>query len=369
MADQRIVDFVKPRWCTIRLATAHDQYLAINQTFGTFAAFRENNPAANKWFHFLMIPRDVDSGQFWLFSKAAQGGSGELVTAPGGDRNLRQWQLTGELWQCFDITPLPSYDQDRMVRLTCVKDDRVVSTRWEPGQAFLWDFTEGDEQQMLHLGDAGPIPMPTVPEIEGTSGSMDRDLLKVEGFNETEVVEETPPRVVSTQLIPFPFVHDTYTLGRRMRETPYYLLTRRCFWKKVKSQEFPAAGKKEQELTWEIGFKKKETSELEQTLKITVGAKMSYKAEVGIGGELSFAVEHGEKWTRRSEVERYETQTGRYKVNYEDGDHVLVVVWALVNRYTLTRTNSEAIGEIEFIEKDDSITRSYLEREGRVDCP
>lgn len=268
----------------------------------------------------------------------------------------------GKLWQCFDITPLPSYDRDRMVRLRCVQDDRVVSTRGD-GQAFLWDLTEGDNQQMLHLGDAGPIPMPTVPVIEGTGGSMDRDLLKVDGFNETEVVEETPPRVVSTQLIPFPFVHDTYTLGRRMRETPYYLLTRRCFWKKVKSQEFPAAGKKEQELTWEVGFKEKEISDLEKTLKMTVGAKMTYKAGVGIGGELSFAVEHGEKWTRRTEVERYEKETGRYKVNYEDGDHVLVVVWALINRYTLTRTNGEAIGEVEFIEKDDSIARSYLERE------
>ncbi len=46
MADQRIVAFVKPRWCTIRPATAPDQYLAIDQTIGTFAAFRESNPAA-----------------------------------------------------------------------------------------------------------------------------------------------------------------------------------------------------------------------------------------------------------------------------------------------------------------------------------
>jgi hypothetical protein len=231
MADQRIVDFVKPRWCTLRLATAPDQYLAINQTFGTFAAFRESDPGGNKWFHFLIMPRDVGSGQFWLFSKAAQGGSGELVTAKGGGRDLGQWQLTGEPWQCFDITPLPSYDRDRMVRLTCVADDRVVSTRWD-GQAFLWEFAEGDQQQMLHLGDAGPIPMPTVREIEGTSGSMDRDLLQVDDIEGTGVLATTPPRVVSTQLIPFPFVDDNYTLGRRMRETPYYLLTRSCFWQR-----------------------------------------------------------------------------------------------------------------------------------------
>ena len=368
MTDQRILDFVKPRWCTIRLATAQDQYLAINQTTGTFAAFRENNPRANKWFHFLIIPRDAASGQFWLFSKAAQGGSGELVTAPGGDRNLRQWQLNAEwhkpheFWQCFDITSLPSYDRDRMVRLSCVADDRLVSTRWD-GQAFLWDRTEGDEQQMLHLGDAGPIPMPTIPDIEGTSGSMDRDLLKVEDFDDTQVVEKTPPRVVATRLIAFPFVNDNYTLGRRMRETPYYLLTRSCFWKKVKSKEYPAAGDKEEELTWEVGFKEKETSELEQTLKITIGAKATYKTEFGLGGELSFAEERGETWTRRSEVERYEKDTGRYKVNYKDGDRVLVVIWALVNRYTLTRTNGDVIGEVEFIEKDDSITRSYTEHE------
>jgi hypothetical protein len=169
--------------------------------------------------------------------------------------------------------------------------------------------------------------------------------------------------VVSAQLIPFPFVDDTHTLGRRMRETPYYLLIRRCFWKKVKAKEFAAAGEKEEELTWEVGFKEKEISELERTLKIAIGAKATYKAEVGLGGELSFAEERGERWTRRSEVERYERETGRYKVNYKYGDHVLVVVWALVNRYTLTRTNGDVIGEVEFVEKDDSIARSYSEYE------
>jgi hypothetical protein len=132
---------------------------------------------------------------------------------------------------------------------------------------------------------------------------------------------------------------------------------------------YAAAGDKEEELTWEVGFKTKETSELEQTLKITIGAKATYKAEVGLGGELSFAEERGEKWTRRSEVERYERETGRYKVSYKEGDQVLVVVWALVNRYTLTRTNGDRIGEVEFVEKDDWIALSYRKPEGGEACP
>ena len=90
---------------------------------------------------------------------------------------------------------------------------------------------------------------------------------------------------------------------------------------------------------------------------------MSYKAEAGLGGEIGFAEEQGERWIRRSEVERYETEKGRYTARYKDGEHVLVVVWALVNRYTLTRSNGDAIGEVEFIEKDNSIARSYAERE------
>ncbi len=362
MADQRIVEYIKSRWCTLRLTTAHDQYLAINKTFGSFASFREDNPAADKWFHFLIIPRDVDRGQFWLFSKAAQGGSGELVTASDRDAKLQQWQLTGDTWQCFEITPLADYNRNRTVRLTCVADSRVVSTRWD-GEAFLWRLEDGDDQQILHLGDAGPIRLPAMPIIEGTGGSMDRDLLKVESFDGTQVVEQTTPRVVSSQLIPFPFVDDTYTLGRRMLETPYYLLTRRCFWKKVRAREFPAAGVKEDELTWEIGFREEETSELEKTLNITIGAKVSYASEAGLGGEINFTQQWGEKWTRRSKVERYEKESGSYKVKYEDGQRVLVVVWALVNRYTLSRTNGEVIGEVEFIEKDDSVSRSYPKSE------
>jgi len=362
MADQRIVDFVKPRWCTFRLTTAHDQFLAINKTTGTFASFRENNPAASEWFHFLILPRDVDRGQFWLFSRAAQGGSGELVTASDRDGKLQQWQLTGDTWQCFEITPLADYGRNRMVRLTCVADSRVVSTRWD-GPAFLWRLEDGDDQQILHLGDAGSIKLPEMPIIESTGGTKDRDLLKVESFDDTQVVEQTPPRVASAQLIPFPFVNDTYSLGQRMRDTPYYLLTRHSFWKKVKAREFPAAGVKEEELTWEIGFREKETSELEKTLNITIGAKVSYASEAGLGGEINFSEQRGEKWTRRSEVERYEKESGSYKVKYKDGERVLVVVWALVNRYTLSRTNGDVIGEIEFIEKDDSISRSHTERE------
>lgn len=137
----------------------------------------ETSPAASDWFQFLIIPRDVGRSEFWLFSKAAQGGSGELVTAPEGNRDLRQWAFTGKSWQCFDITPLPSYDRDRMVRLSLVDDSRVVSTRWS-SQAFLWDLTAGDKQQMLHLEDGGPIPLPRIPEIEGVLGTMDRELLR-----------------------------------------------------------------------------------------------------------------------------------------------------------------------------------------------
>lgn len=128
-------------------------------------------------------------------------------------------------------------------------------------------------------------------------------------------------------------------------------------------------GDKEQEVTWEIGFKENETSELERTLNITIGANASYKTEGGIGGELSFVEERGERWTKRTEVERYEKETGRSKVNYKDGDRVLVVVWALVNHYTLTRTNGfDIVGEVEFIEKDDSITRDHVEHETRADA-
>ena len=237
MADQRIVDFVKPRWCTIRLATAHDQHLAINETFGTFAAFRESNPTGNKWFHFLIMPRDVDSGQFWLFSKAAQGGSGELVSAPDGARDLRQERLTGELWQCFAITPLASYDRDRMVRLTCVRDGRVVSTRWtgrrfsgtSPKATISRSFTSATRTDPDADGprDRGHQRQHGPRSLEG------RRLQRHAGGGgdaATRGVDATDP---------FPFVDDTYPLGWRMRKSPYYLLTRRCFWKKVKAKSSP----------------------------------------------------------------------------------------------------------------------------------
>jgi hypothetical protein len=104
--DQRVVDFVGDKWCMFRLATASDQYLAINQTTGVLAAFREDAPKENQWFHFLIVPRDGRRNQFWIYSREAQGGAGELVSQKSG---LRQWRFEGGFWQCFEITPLPSY--------------------------------------------------------------------------------------------------------------------------------------------------------------------------------------------------------------------------------------------------------------------
>jgi hypothetical protein len=50
--DQRVVDFVGDKWCMFRLATS----IAINQTTGVLAAFREHAPKANQWLHFLIVP-------------------------------------------------------------------------------------------------------------------------------------------------------------------------------------------------------------------------------------------------------------------------------------------------------------------------
>ena len=206
--DQRVVDFVGDKWCMFRLATS----IAINQTTGVLAAFREHAPKANQWLHFLIVPRDVRRNQFWLLSREAQGGAGELVSQKSG---LRQWRFEGGFGQCFEITPLPSSARDRMVRLTLVDDSsHVVSTRWS-SPAFLWGLTPGHEQQMLHLEGAEAIAVPKLPEIDGTPGSMDRDMLKVESFEGDGVLDVTPPRVVAAQLVAFPFVKDTYPQGGR----------------------------------------------------------------------------------------------------------------------------------------------------------
>jgi hypothetical protein len=114
-------------------------------------------------------------------------------------------------------------------------------------------------------------------------------------------------------------------------------------------------------LEWEVGLKQSNMSELEKSLLVKVGAKMTYAATEGLGGEVSFAREEGEKWTRRTEVERYENVKGHHSVSYDDGQRVPLVVWALVSQYMLQRANGDVVGEVEFVENDD-IAREYSER-------
>lgn len=382
MSDNPILALTQGYWCTLKLNTATDQHLAINQTTGVLGSFRKNNPNEGddaKWFKFLIVPRNVNKNQYWLFSQAAQNGSGELVSRLGSS-GLGQWgfedkndnkdddeidnkNAVAKLWQVFQIVPLDTFGGDGKVVIRIVEDDRAISTRWDAA-TFLWDYEEGDNQQWLHIHRAEVSKMPKVPIIEGEPGQLDRELLKVGGFNQPGandvVLRKTEPRIVGAQHISFPRVKDDYGMGRKMKETPYYLLTHTCFWRLTKDEEIAAPGKVEKTLTWEIGTSTAREVSVESHLNITVGAKTTYSFPSGGGGEVNFVAEFGQRWQSVNNVERYETESGTDTVSFEK-QRARVVVWALVNRYTLTRENGEQIGEMEFIEKDVYITRSYEE--------
>lgn len=381
MPHTSILALTQGYWCTLKLNKATDQYLAINQTTGVLASFRKNNPNEGedaKWFKFLIVPRNAKKNQYWLFSLAAQNGSGELVSRLGSN-GLGQWgfedkndnkfedkndneKANAKLWQVFHIEPQDTFDKDGKVVIRLVEDDRAISTRWDAA-TFLWDYEKGDNQQWLHIQRAEACPMPMAPLTKGVPGQLDRDELKVSGFNlsceNDGVVRETKPRVVGTQLISFPRVKDDFSMGRKMKETPYYLLTHTCFWRLTKDQEITAPTKVEDTLTWEIGTSTSREVSVESYLNIKVGAKTTYEFPSGGGGEVNFAAESGQSWGKVDRAERYETEKGEHKVCYEK-QHARVVVWGLVNRYTLTRQNGEQIGEMEFIEKDEYISRSHV---------
>lgn len=359
MTTQSILDLTLRHWCTLKLHTATDQHLAINQTTGALASFRKNNPNEGddaKWFKFLIVPCNIEKGEFWLFSQGAQNGAGELVSR-WRSNELGQWGFENEKWQVFQIIPLDTFDKDGKVAIRIVEDDRAISTRWDAA-AFLWEYLGYDDQQWLHIRKAERCPMPEIPKIEGELGQLDRELLKVEGYD-SGVVRETEPRVVGTQLVSFPRVADNYSRGRQMKETPFYLLTHTCYWRLVKDVEYDGASSVDETLEWEIGTRTSKEISIDSSLKITVGAKTTYKSITGFSGELNFAAEFGHRWKSVEIVERYEKTKGTYHVSYESGKRARVVVWALVNRYTLTRQNGDLIGKTEFIEKDDAVNRCY----------
>jgi hypothetical protein len=357
--DERLLKHISSYWVLLQPDTAEDQFLAINKTSGMLWSFNTRTPAAEDWYKWLVLPRNAEGSEFWIFNKAAQGGSGELLTCRGD--GLGQWGFHDGEDQIWELRLREDHGLLPKVTLISKQNREALQTWWDARQG-LRAYNPIVKEQKLRVGTGGELTVPVSPAIDGEPGQIDRELLTINGFD-GPATASTPWRTVGWQLIPFPFVEDGWSIGEQMNLSPYYLMVRDCRWELADDQEYPGSGSTEREFTWEIGVTTKKFTSYEATMKIEVGAQGRYKTKGGVKLKFSASFSHGQTWTQSNEIERYEKETGRTTCTYPEGKRTRVVVWKLVNRYRLLRHTEtpepDTISHLEFTEKAPIIGRSY----------
>ncbi len=358
-------DIFMTHWVLLQTYTATDQYVAINKFNGQAWSFRTNDPKSEGWFHWLIVPTPDGKG-YWLFNRLAQGESGECLTLPKGKNVFGQWKFIGEPRQTFELR---RRNDNNIATLICQENHEALSTRWDAA-TFTWKYIADDDQQKLRIVKAVPLDLPSFPEIEGEPGALDRDLLQVESF-EGGVPDETPRRVVGTELIAFPGVNDGQPIGDRMKYSPYYLLVRENYWALSFDEEYSGAGENEKTFEWEIGIQTTSLTSLEEVVNIQVGVDAAYKkgskSGPGWSAGISASYQRGTTWRRTDSVERYERQKGKAVRRFQEGKRVRVACWHLVNLYTLKHRSGEVVGQIASIEPAIAVERAYPAIDAPVD--
>jgi hypothetical protein len=349
-------DVLLKNWVLLQLGTATDQFVAINKSNGQACSFRSSNPKAEGWFHWLIV-RASDRNRYWLFNRLAQGASGECLALPHGTNVFGQWRFIGEPRQTFEIRRRDGGS----ITLICEANHEALSTRWDR-PTFTWGYLPGDDQQKLRIVAADPLQLPQIPALDGEPGALDRDLLKVDSFD-GGITQQTPRRMVGAELVAFVSVDDGWPIGDRMRDSPYYLLTRETYWTLSYDEEYSGAGENEKTVEWEIGVTTTSERSLEETLNIQVGADAAYKrgekTGPGMEGGISVSFQYGRTWRHTESVERHEKKRDTSIKRFREGKRTRVACWHLANLYTLTRRTGDIVGQVVYVEPGVAVERAY----------
>lgn len=346
------MDFIH-NWCFIKYKTATDQYLAIHPVNGTAFGFRrKKGEKFDDFYRWLIVRVSEHENSYWLFNKGAQGGAAELLTLPEGMTNFGQWRFTGEARQTFEL-------RDRgkgYYSLICKFNREAVSTRWDAA-SFTWAQNDADDAQKVCFVPNERIKhVPTLEKGDGDPGSHDLEQLTLESFDKAPL-RETPQRLVGTALVAFPFVHGDWALRERMKDSPYYLLKRECYWSLQDWCHYSGAGKRTKTITVYQGLSTTTENSLENTFKVEIGADGIYKSKDS--GGLKFSVSAGWTWKESQQVVREEYTERTETVTFSEGKRTTVAIWRLVNVYTLIRTDGQQISQATYTEPRYEQERSW----------
>lgn len=195
---------------------------------------------------------------------------------------------------------------------------------------------QGSANQKFTLEKSGSVS--TKPPTTGTLPPAPD--FKTDDINE-ELPDETPPVITHATYMPYFMVKDPYyNAQQKIKNSPYYILVRRQYWKKLTQRILaPSDSYKYTETT---GVSRTDQTSMTETTEISIGADLGFMFK-GFSAGLStsitktLSVTESTSTTESTETTREVGYTNPFK------HQIAYAKYMLINEYYVTRSNGEMI--------------------------
>jgi hypothetical protein len=284
---------------------------------------KENNSVQQwKWHggnnqRFLIFP--LDNGYYAIANKY----SGLVVDGSKENNSVQQWEWNGGKHQQWILEQNAGY--------YVIKNNLrglVLDGSKENDSVQQWKGHGGNNQQWK-IEDVETITLPTFK----TGSLPDIPRFTASGQNLPESTEKV---ITAYTLIPCIMANDSWSHSQKIKESPYYALIKREYWKIEFQEDFGPHDEKENIATY--GMRTSHHQSMEQTTGITVSADAGF-AFKGFSASISTTVTHELKVSSSTSSEKMEEKTVKFKYNNPTGTTISYGKYAHVSEYQLLRMN------------------------------
>jgi hypothetical protein len=152
-------------------------------------------------------------------------------------------------------------------------------------------------------------------------------------------LKDSDPVLVAEMPYPYFLVEDSLPHSTRIQQTPYYIMRKSQFWKKLYQEEFPAGQGVKRTAKYTIGMKQTESREMETTVAFSIGADFGLLFGEKFKGLLTASVERGLKTTESSSNETSASEEKADEVTFNTGSGLVLAKFALATVYSIHRAD------------------------------
>ncbi len=284
--------------------------------------------------------------------------NGECM-AVGSNGNIQRWANTHGPEQLFRFVNFRASDRSCNIQENTRQEFVAVGSN---GNILRWPATGGEEQRFILEAVDEFLPDPATLEqvIAGRTMCATPDAVPPHPTMATLSGSPSAPKedyLIGVDVLPSVFVDDGSYTNKvwQVRQHPYYYLSRTRHWEKVSDRLFQHGQR--QSYTAEVthGCSCRDLRAIEKTIGMVVGAKLGGEAghaagkEVGptakIAGELNFQFSWQRRELEEMERNREEYHTEAETVEFVPSEECRLVLWQLVDRYTLYDSTPRPVRE------------------------